>query len=204
MLSADEIAALTDDERRALISQLVRPISDTSVNLQAIARARRVRITLMTLSVVAMVPWTIYLAYTLPETYRAQNWSAAWVGFDVMMLILMVLTLVLGWRRRLVAVPVAFGLGVMLLVDGWFDVITARYHDLDDSIIGLLFELPFAVLLISGSLRLLRVSAERLWVIAPGQRVWEIPVPLPVRRRRRARPGRHTRVPESSDHATGA
>lgn len=182
VIDSDQISELTDQERRDLIAQLRRPLEGTSVNVRSIARARRVRMVLMTASAVGMVPWIFYLASTLPGTYRANNWDAAWVGFDVMLLVLMVLTLALGWKRRLAVVPVSFALGVLFLCDAWFDMLTAKSSDLTQSAIGLVFELPLAIMLVTGSIRMLRLSAQRLWIITPGQHVWDIVMPLPTHR----------------------
>lgn len=182
VITDDEIDALSEAERRELIGRLARPISESGLSPERVARARRVRLALMVLSAIALVPWIGYLAWTLPHTYRAENWDATWIGFDTLMLALIVTTVVLGWQRRLAVVATAFATGVVLACDAWFDVMTARDGDRAPSIIAaVVIELPLAVLLISGGLRMMRLTAERLWILEPGQSVLQIRIPLPRR-----------------------
>lgn len=177
-MTDDEIDALSDAERRELIGRLARPIADSRITAAALVRARRLRLTLMLLSAAALGPWIAYLAWTLPNTYRADNWDATWIGFDTIMLALIVATLVLGWQRRLAVVVTAFATGVLLACDAWFDAMTANPDDRAGSIIAaLVVELPLAALLISGALRMMRLAAERLWILEPGQSVLQIRIP---------------------------
>ena len=73
----------------------------------------------------ALVPWTVYLAVSLPERSVSEHYRGTWVGFDV------ALTLVLAriaWlvRRRDPHVVLTAATGATLLVtDAWFDVTTA-------------------------------------------------------------------------------
>jgi ABC-type phosphonate transport system ATPase subunit len=50
--------------------------------------------------------------------------------------------------------------------DRWLSVLTA--------VVG---ELPLAVLLITGALRILRLTATRLYMLDPGMPLWRIPLP---------------------------
>lgn len=180
-MTDDEIDALSDAERRELIGRLARPISESGLSPESVARARRLRLVVMLLSAIALVPWIAYLASKLPHTYRAENWDATWIGLDVLMLGLIVTTVVLGWQRRLVVVVTAFATGVVLTCDAWFDVMTARDGDRAASIIAAVgVELPLAVLLISGGLRVIRLAAERLWILEPGESVLRVRIPRRV------------------------
>jgi hypothetical protein len=180
VLTDEEIQNLTDAERRDLIGRLARPIADSGITAGDLVRARRVRVLLMGISVLVLIPWIGYLAWTLPQTYTANNWAATWIGFDAILLVLMAGTLLLGWQRRFAVILGAFATGVLLGCDAWFDVMTARPGDVGDSVASaLLVELPLAVLLISGSLRMMRLAAERLWILEPGQSVWQIRIPVP-------------------------
>jgi hypothetical protein len=49
---------------------------------------------------IALIPWIIYLAFTLPANYVAHNWPATWIGFDSVLIAFMATTAVLGWLRR--------------------------------------------------------------------------------------------------------
>ena len=141
-----------------------------------LVQIRRIREWLALTAVVALIPWTVYLGFTLPQSYAAQHWQATWVGFDVLLLVFMIATAVLGFVRHHLLTLFAFSTGVLLVCDAWFDVLTAKRGDLAVSIlIAALGELPLAVVLIGGSLRIARLQMR------PVGRAWW---PLPWRRRR--------------------
>jgi len=74
---------------------------------------------------VALVPWLYVLARTLPSTARVAHWNAAWVGLDALESLGLLSTAVLRRRgddrHRLTAAAT----GAMLVVDAWFDTVTA-------------------------------------------------------------------------------
>ena len=72
-----------------------------------------------------MVPWCVYLAVTLPTTALAANWSIAWVGFDVALAAVAAATAWFAHRGDLRAGLTALAAAVMLVMDGWFDTMTA-------------------------------------------------------------------------------
>lgn len=96
----------------------------------------------------ALVPWTVYLAVSLPERSVSEHYRGTWVGFDV------ALTLVLAriaWlvRRRDPHVVLTAATGATLLVtDAWFDVTTAAVGSAHrEAVLSAVFlELPAAVL----------------------------------------------------------
>lgn len=89
-------------------------------------------------------------------------------------------TAVLGHLRRQLLALTGFAAGVLLLCDVWFDVVTAHGADQAWSLTAAaLAAVPLAVLLITGSLHVLRLVAARLWVLEPGDPAWPIPIPLP-------------------------
>jgi hypothetical protein len=175
-VSDAQIAAMTAAERRDLISRLERPLGELLPQSE-LARLRRVRLVVMTGAVVGLVPWIVYLAITLPDKYIAQNWPATWVGFDILILLFMATTAVLGLLRRQLIILTAFTTGILLICDAWFDIMTAAPSDRWLSVLTALFgELPLALLLITGALRVLRVTATRLYVLEPGMPLWRIPL----------------------------
>jgi hypothetical protein len=97
---------------------------------------------------IAMLPWLVILATSLPASTRAWHWSAAWVGLDGLEALGLMIT---GWllrradRRRCLA---ATATAVLLTVDAWFDVTTAAPgHDLATAIVmAACGELPMAAL----------------------------------------------------------
>jgi hypothetical protein len=71
----------------------------------------------------------------------------------------------------------AFTTGILLICDAWFDVMTAAPDDRWLSIVtAVVGELPLAVLLITGALRILRLTATRLYVLDRGVPLWRIPL----------------------------
>jgi hypothetical protein len=175
-LSDAQIAAMSATERRELITRLVRPIGEL-VTESELTRMRRVRLVLMVGAIVGLIPWIIYLSITLPDRYIAHNWTATWVGFDILLLLFLASTAVLGLMRRQLLVLTAFTTGILLICDAWFDVMTAAATDRWLSVLtATVGELPLAAVLITGALRILRLTASRLYVLDPGMPLWRIPL----------------------------
>lgn len=176
VLTDAQIAALTPQERRELITRLEQPLSDL-IDPEFLARVRRTRLSLMAGGSAVMVPWLGYLSATLPEDYVAHNWPLTWVGFDLLLMGFMVATAVLGYLRRQLLVPAAFTTGVLLICDAWFDLMTAGPRDVWLSVAtALLIEVPVAAFMIFSAQRLIRLTMMRLWLLDPGMRLWDLPL----------------------------
>jgi hypothetical protein len=180
LLSDDQIAALTPAQRRHLISRLQPPM-DGVLPAPLSLRMRYCRMILIGVGAIVLVPWMMYLAVTLPQNYVVHHWSATWVGFDVLLVVFMTATVVLGYLRRQVGLFIAFTTGVLLICDAWFDMTTAEGDDLLESVLSAAFiEVPVAVVMIASVLRLLHVTLTHLWVLEPGTRLWQLPlIPRP-------------------------
>lgn len=72
----------------------------------------------------ALVPWTLYLAITLPRRATLDSYDAPWVGFDIGLAGLILLTAVLAHRRHRHVNLAAVAVTTMLVADAWFDVMT--------------------------------------------------------------------------------
>ena len=168
-------------ERRELILRLTPVPEGLLPRTRTMERIRKWRLVLMLLCVAALIPWTVYLAITLPSHYEARNWVATWVGFDILLLAMLLATAIAGWRRRQLLFPTAFASGVLLICDAWFDVMTSqRGADLMQALLSaVLVELPLAFVLIAGPLRLMRYVAIRHGLVDPGVRMWRVPIPMP-------------------------
>jgi hypothetical protein len=97
-----------------------------------------------------LLPWTVYLALTLPDRHGSNSWKLAWVGFDTGLLLLFAAATVLGLRRRRAAVPLLVATAALLCADAWFDVVL-DWDEPDRWVsvaMALLLELPVAVLLL--------------------------------------------------------
>jgi hypothetical protein len=176
VLSDAQIAAMSPAQRKDLIQRLERPLDEVFPPALA-RRMRRNRLTLMVGGAIALIPWTVYLAFTLPANYVAHNWPATWIGFDCVLIAFMIATAVLGWLRRQLVLLAAFTTGVLLICDAWFDIMTAGPSQLRVSVLtAALGNLPLAVVMITGAVRIIRITATRLWFLDPETPAWRLPL----------------------------
>jgi hypothetical protein len=176
ILTDDQIAKLTPEQRRDLVRRLELPLHE-AIDPVVLARIRRIRLGLMIGGSIAMIPWIAYLAWTLPEKYEAQNWYLTWVGFDIIVVAFMIATAVFGYFRRQVLLFAAFTSGVLLVCDAWFDLMTANHRDIWFSLATALgIEVPLAIFMITGAHRIMRLTMMRLWLLDPETRLWNLPL----------------------------
>jgi hypothetical protein len=118
---------------------------------------------------IGLVPWTVWIAYDLPQRHLARHWDLAWGGFDAAMAGLLLATAIAAWRHSPWIQSTATAAATMLACDAWFDMATASRGAEQAMAIAtaLLLELPLAVLC--------------LWVARNAERAHEL-------LRRRARP----------------
>jgi hypothetical protein len=178
VLTDEEIARMPPAERRELIARLARPLRDVVSDDAQLRRQRRLRIGLAAGAAVVLVPWVIYLAFSLPGQHKVRAWGPLWVGFDGIELMLLALTFWFSWQRKVLGLLVAFATGVVLLCDAWFDVLTSAPGDLWQAVLAaVLIEIPLAMILMAGAFRALRVVSALLWFSDPDARSWEIRLP---------------------------
>jgi hypothetical protein len=72
-----------------------------------------------------LVPWTLWLTFTLPSRHVTEHYDVAWVGFDVVLAASFVATVVTAvkfspWLEATAAVT-----GTLLVCDAWFDIVTS-------------------------------------------------------------------------------
>ena len=80
---------------------------------------------LLTAVAAALVPWTLYLTWSLPAHHTTEHWQIAWGGFDVFLAGVLSATAI-GLRRGALWVEAAAGVATaLLLVDAWFDIVLA-------------------------------------------------------------------------------
>jgi hypothetical protein len=75
---------------------------------------------------VLLVPWILYLTFTLPARHVTVHYDLAWVGFDVGLTIALTATTWAVLRGSEWLVPFAAITATMLVCDAWFDVTTSR------------------------------------------------------------------------------
>lgn len=95
-----------------------------------------------------LIPWILYLTFTLPSRHVTFHYDLAWVGFDVALTVSLTATAWAALRGSPWLVPLAAVSGTMLCCDAWFDVVTSRPgQDLAEAILEAgLAELPLAAL----------------------------------------------------------
>jgi hypothetical protein len=175
-LSDAQIAAMSPEQRRDLIQRLERPLEEVFPPTLA-RKMRRNRLTLMVGGAIALIPRTIYLALTLPDNYVAHNWPATWIGFDCVLITSMIATAVLGFLRRELVILPGFTTGVLLICDAWFDIMTAGPHQVWLSVgTAALINVPLAAIMITGAVRIVRLTAARLWFVDQATPVWRLPL----------------------------
>lgn len=92
-----------------------------------------------------MLPWTIYVAVSLPSRQLSPNYGAAWAGFDVILLAALAGTAYFALRRSRYLSSAATATAALLVVDAWFDVMTTPGNQRWQSILlAVAVELPIA------------------------------------------------------------
>ena len=124
------------------------------------AQAPRWIAPLFAVGALVLVPTVVVLLVTLPSTHQSEHWDVAWGGFDVMLALMLVAVAFTAWRGSAWLEAAAAAAATLLVVDAWFDVLTASNGtELVIAIVEAVFvELPLALLCIW-----LTRGAERFW-----------------------------------------
>lgn len=94
-----------------------------------------------------LIPWTVLLSVVLPPHYVSRHWAAAWVGFDSFEVLLFALTALLAIKHSIWTAYTSIMLGTTLLIDAWFDLMTARSNkDIRSAFFeAFILEIPLAI-----------------------------------------------------------
>ena len=113
------------------------------------------------------VPWTLYLAIHLPQRHLSTHWDIAWVGLDTALAIALAATAWLAIKKSRLLIMAATITATMLVVDAWFDVMTARTGRpfVKSIILAVFIELPLAFI----TYRLAYVILSKELKVIPGQ-----------------------------------
>jgi hypothetical protein len=110
---------------------------------------RRWAVVLPMAASVAMVPWILMLAATLPDQYLANHWNMTWVGFDVLELVSFAVTAWTAWRRSPAAAAATAVSVTLLACDAWFDMTTiSTTADVIAAVFTVAGGLPYAIALL--------------------------------------------------------
>ena len=123
-LSAVDLAR-DAEETAGQLDELVAP-ADEPENAVLVDNARVVRWTgpAFALFSLILLPWIVYLAYSLPSRQVSADYDIAWAGFDVMLLVALASTGYFALRRSRYLATAATAATTLLIVDAWFDVMT--------------------------------------------------------------------------------
>jgi len=80
---------------------------------------------LLALAAIGLVPWTLWLTFSLPSRHVTDDYDLAWVGFDVALASAFGATAWATIRYSRWLVPIAAVTGTMLVCDAWFDIVTS-------------------------------------------------------------------------------
>jgi hypothetical protein len=112
---------------------------------------------------VILLPWIGYLAVSLPARQLSSNYDAAWAGFDVLLFCGLAATATCALRRSRYLSSAATATTTLLIVDAWFDVVTAPAHQRTQSVLlCVLVELPLAGLCVWLSYHTHQLAAHRI------------------------------------------
>lgn len=93
-----------------------------------------------------LIPWTVYLGYSLPVLQESSHYNIAWAGFDVLLLIALGATGWFAYRRSRYLAVAAASAATLLFTDAWFDVLTspAGAGLIEAIVMAALAEIPLA------------------------------------------------------------
>jgi len=179
----EDIAALSPHERAEVARWLaeLRPRLPSHV-IPRLRRRRRLMLGTITAATVVLIPWTVWLSVSLPETHRAREWRTAWVGFDIVLLAVLATTAWLAWHRRQAVAGFLVVSATLLLADAWFDVLLSSgpREKLGSILTALLVELPLGALFLFTAYRLMKATATLVWRqqgnVGPPPSFWRLPI----------------------------
>jgi hypothetical protein len=121
-------------------------------------QARRVLAHLLLAAGVGLIPWTLYLAYSLPSRHVQDDfYDVGWIGFDVFLAATLAATGYGLLQRRVWVQASAAAAATLLVVDAWFDVLSSNPHGerLVALVLAVFAELPTAAVCV-----LIAIDAE--------------------------------------------
>jgi hypothetical protein len=117
---------------------------------------------------VVLIPWIVYLGFSLPERQVSHHYDIAWVGFDIFELIALGATGYLALRRSRYLALASASAATLLVCDAWFDVLTSpRRHVLESIVLAVVIELPLAVICAWLSYHTERLAERKISVLPP-------------------------------------
>jgi hypothetical protein len=96
----------------------------------------------------ALLPWTLWLTFSLPAHHETGNWRTVWAGFDIALAASLGATALASLRRSPWIEASAAISGTLLCTDAWFDItLEAGGRHLTAAVVeAVLVELPLAAI----------------------------------------------------------
>jgi hypothetical protein len=163
------------------LDELVGP-ADEPENAVLVDNARAVRWAgpAFALFSLILLPWIVYLAYSLPSRQVSADYDVAWAGFDIMLLAALASTGYFALRRSRYLATAATAAATLLVVDAWFDVMTTSPGQrLEPVVLAVVVELPLASVCVWLSFHTQQLAERRLVLLlrrgrktGAGRRSW--------------------------------
>ena len=130
----------------ALITRQPPGVEGGSTTLRRVRRWYRMEYVLVG-SGLALLPWLVVLADNLPAAAVASNWRTVWIGLDAAEAVALIATGLLAVRGHRLHPLTATAAATLLVVDAWFDTMTAApgADQVSAAAMALGAELPLAV-----------------------------------------------------------
>ncbi len=119
---------------------------------------------------VILFPWIGFLAVTLPKRQFDLHYRAAWVGFDLLLVLAIVRTAYMAFRVDQRVQISATATATLLIVDAWFDMTTSggRGQFFEALLLAVFVEIPAAVFSIYVARQVNRRTLELAREAGPG------------------------------------
>ena len=116
---------------------------------RTVKTAGRTFLRFLVIGAIVETAWTVYIGLFLPRQYDANHWNLAWVGLDLLQVSMLVGAAWSASRRRPILALFATSCATLLVMDGWFDVTTARQGGFFESVLlAGLVEIPSALVML--------------------------------------------------------
>jgi hypothetical protein len=115
----------------------------------------------MAVWIVVETVWVVILGWRLPRHYNAAHWNLAWVGLDLLQVLMLIGVVVAAHRTHHTFALFASSAGALVFADAWFDTTTAHRGGTIVSALTACLEVPFAVFLWWSAYRAVKPEATR-------------------------------------------
>jgi hypothetical protein len=96
-----------------------------------------------------MIPWVIYLGYSLHNQHISKNWDITWIGLDIAQISSLLITGLLAKINSIYMIVMASITGTLFITDAWFDILGYRLGTFGSSeaiIMAIFGEIPLAIM----------------------------------------------------------